>query len=86
MLYTKKQVETLLHIATDGRNDIPTNFIQELMNTIPSVSLPEGNEIVDAAYDETTSDDEYNGFIMGAEWANGIIEGRVERLSAAYQR
>ena len=56
------------------------------MNTIPSVSLPEGNEIVDTAYDETTSDDEYNGFIMGAEWANGIIEGRVERLSAAYQR
>jgi hypothetical protein len=84
MLYTKKQVETMLSTFTKSRNDIPADFIHELMETLPSINLPENGEIMDAAYDETSCDDEYNGFIMGVEWVNSIIEGRVERLSAAY--
>lgn len=84
MLYTKQQVEAILFTATKNRNDIPVDFIKELMEILPSVSLPASDETIDAAYDQTTSDDEYNGFIMGVEWANGIVEGRVERLSAAY--
>jgi hypothetical protein len=81
MLYTKEQIEMMLDIKKLTSLDN-----EEIISQMIPINLPEeDDEGMDAAYDNTSSHDEYDGFVKGVEWANQVITDRAERAMLYYE-
>jgi hypothetical protein len=76
MLYTKQQVEVMLDMARTQDTSV-----EEIISSMPSVQIPEDDEINDVAYDTTDTQEAFKGFKEGGEYVADLIIRRATRVN-----